>query len=343
VQKNILIQFVDVKWCRNITLFVLILFISVKLYSQDAIFSQFYSNPLYMNPALAGTGECSRIMLHYRNQWPSYAKSFNTYSVSADRYIDALSGGVGIMLFADNAHDVINTIKASGMYAYNLKINNDMQLNAGFEVSYYQQKINWDNLVFTDMIDRNSGAINPAASAEIPADNLTRQVADFSFGLVYGYREKFYVGAAASHLTQPDLSYYSSGSESYLYRKYTLHAGGNVELTQGDYRYGRWAMSIEPTVIYQHQQNAQQLNLGFNFNIMPISLGWYFRHNINTYDAMTFMAGLKFQNFKFAYAYDYSLSELESISGGAHEISITFLTNCSKKRNKPGAIKCPEF
>ena len=333
----------DVFRCKILTSFAIIYFTVFGLTAQDPIFTQFYSNPIYLNPALTGTGECSRIMLNYRNQWPSFDKSFTTYSFSADHYFNALSGGVGLMVYSDDAMDVVSTLKVSGTYAYNLKIGQDMQLNAGFEVSYYQQKINWENLIFSDMIDRVSGAINPSSSVEVAPENLTQQVADFSFGLLFAYQEKFFLGASASHLTQPDLTYYTSGSESFLYRKYTVHAGGTIKLSDGDYRYGRWAMSIMPLLVYQQQQNAQQLNFGFNFNILPLTFGWYYRHNILNSDAMSFIVGIQQKKFKFGYSYDYSLSKLKSISGGSHEISITLLLNCSKKRNRPGALKCPEF
>lgn len=343
MKSTTVIQLSDVIRCKFLTTFSIILFASFHLIAQDPIYTQFYANPIYLNPALTGTGECSRIMLNYRNQWPSFDKSFTTYSFAADHYIDALSGGIGVMVYSDNAMEVVNTLKVSGTYAYKLTINRDMQLNAGFEVSYYQQKINWDNLIFADMIDRTSGTINPSSSVEVPPDNLTHQVADFSVGLLYGYQEKFYFGVSASHLTQPNLSYYSNGAESFLYRKYTVHAGGTIKLSDGDYRYGRWAMSIMPMIVYQQQQNAQQLNFGFNFDMLPLTIGWYYRHNILNYDAMSFVAGIKQKKFKFGYSYDLSLSKLKSQSGGSHEISITFLVNCSKKRNRPGAIKCPEF
>ena len=51
------------------TAFVLTsIFFSTK--AQDATFSQFYANPTYLNPALAGSGICPRVSLNYRNQWP---------------------------------------------------------------------------------------------------------------------------------------------------------------------------------------------------------------------------------------------------------------------------------
>ena len=42
--------------------------------AQDPAFSQFLVNPLYLNPAMAGSDICPRISLNHRNQWPALAK-----------------------------------------------------------------------------------------------------------------------------------------------------------------------------------------------------------------------------------------------------------------------------
>ena len=72
------------------------------LKAQDPQFTQFYANPLYLNPAFAGTARCPRICMNYRNQWPSLSGTYVTYSASYDQHIDALNGGLGIMVNQDD-------------------------------------------------------------------------------------------------------------------------------------------------------------------------------------------------------------------------------------------------
>ncbi|HQK98508.1 MAG TPA: type IX secretion system membrane protein PorP/SprF, partial [Bacteroidia bacterium] len=64
--------------------------------AQDPQFTQFYANPLYLNPAFAGSGRCPRVGINYRNQWPALKQTYITTSASYDQHFDALNGGVGL-------------------------------------------------------------------------------------------------------------------------------------------------------------------------------------------------------------------------------------------------------
>ncbi len=311
--------------------------------AQDPHFTQFYANPLYLNPALAGTGECSRVMMNYRNQWPSISGGFTTYHASLDHYSRGLSGGLGLHVYNDDASGVINTLRAGLIYAYHLKLTDEMQLNAGFEVSYHQQRLDWQELVFSDMIDRSTGTVIPSNTVEVEPSGSDPSAVDFGVGLLLGIKKKYFVGIAGHHLTQPDLSYYSNNDKGLLYRKYTLHAGAEFVLRQGDYRTDRGTVYLQPGIVGLLQQDAQQVNAGANLSVSPFTLGVWYRHNIGNADAVAALVGLKYGRLKVGYSYDLSLSKLSDGSGGAHEVSLALMFACSRKRNRPGALECPEF
>ncbi len=63
--------------------------------AQDPQFTQFYANPLYLNPAFAGTARCPRVVMNYRNQWPALTGTFVTTSASYDQHVDGLNGWLG--------------------------------------------------------------------------------------------------------------------------------------------------------------------------------------------------------------------------------------------------------
>lgn len=317
---------------------------SKHVHGQDPTFSQFYSNPLYLNPALAGTGECSRILLNYRNQWPSMPGNFVTYSASADHYVNALSGGIGVILTSDNAgNGIMNTTRISAIYAYHLKLSYDVSLNAGFNATFHQQKINSSELIYRDMINPVTGDINSDNTGEKPFDNNSVNTADFTLGLALGIKEKYFVGFAVDHLAQPVLNYYEKSEDNILYRKYTVHAGARFSLSSSSYRRNEDGFVLSPNILYQQQQNARQLNVGLYVEKSPLIAGLWYRHTFENPDGVIFLLGIKHKRIKFAYSYDLTLSKLKGATGGAHELSLAILVGCNKKRNKPGAIKCPEF
>ena len=98
--------------------------------AQDAEFSQFYANPLYLNPAMAGAEICPRLVFNYRNQWPGLAKSFVTYNASYDQYIHKIHGGIGVLFNVDNAGEgILKTTQASVMYAFSLRAAENLYIN----------------------------------------------------------------------------------------------------------------------------------------------------------------------------------------------------------------------
>ena len=114
-----------------------------KLYSQDPEFTQFYANPLYLNPAFAGTAKCPRVCLNYRNQWPAISGTFVTYSASYDQHIDGISGGLGLLVTKDEAGlATLNTTNVSAIYSYQLHITREFSMKFGFQADRKSTRLN---------------------------------------------------------------------------------------------------------------------------------------------------------------------------------------------------------
>jgi len=118
-----------------IPLAVLLLFFVFKAEGQDPQFSQFYANPLYMNPAFAGTSEYTRTVINYRNQWPKNGNTFVTYNFTYDKYIKSMKGGLGFQLLYDRElNGVINSINSSCFYSYHIKAGDELFFSAALQV-----------------------------------------------------------------------------------------------------------------------------------------------------------------------------------------------------------------
>ena len=307
------------------------LFSVEEIKAQDPQFTQFYANPIYLNPALAGTARCPRFCLNYRNEWPGFYKTYITYSASYDQHIDALSGGLGLLVTNDRAgNGTLVTTDASLVYAYHLAINREFSINFGLQGTYHQKTLDWSKLTFGDMIDRRRGFVYNTNENPNQYPNQTVRAPDVSAG-IFGYSKRYYVGFAANHLTQPDEGFI--GKNSPLPMKFTVHAGANISLAKDDETY------ISPNILYQYQGQFQQLNLGMYFVKKNIVAGLWYRNQ----DAAIVLIGYQMQHFKFGYSYDITISKLANVSAGSHEVSMQFQLNCKPKKKRFRTVSCPSF
>jgi type IX secretion system PorP/SprF family membrane protein len=300
--------------------------------AQDPQFTQFYANPIYLNPAFAGTARCPRVIMNYRHQWPGIpttaGKTFVTYAASYDQHIDAISGGVGLQVLNDRAGDgTLNTTTASLVYSYQLPVSRTFSLKFGGQATYLQKRLDWSKLTFGDMIDPRRGFVYN--TNEIPPVN-TKTTVDFAAG-VLGYSKLFFVGFAAHHLTQPDEGFISPAR---LPLKITGHAGAVIPIdgTSGE-------ISVSPNILYQRQQNFQQINLGVYFNKGAFVAGMWYRNQ----DAVIVLVGVQQSIYKIGYSYDVTVSKLTTKSAGSHEISFALQFDCKPKKKKFRTISCPSF
>ncbi len=301
--------------------------------AQDPQFTQFYANPLYLNPAFAGTARCPRVVLNYRNQWPALSGTFVTTSASFDQDVRGIMGGLGLLVTNDQAgKGTLTTTTVSGIYSYTQAINRKFSIKAGFQATYFQKSLDWNKLTFGDMIDPHRGFIY--TTNDVPRGGNIGG-ADFSAG-VLGYTDIFFIGFAANHLTEPNESLIVGTSK--LPMKLTGHAGAAIPLGMRG-KYGAAKTKLSPNVLYQQQAEFRQLNLGLFVDHGPIIAGVWYRSR----DAFIALIGFHGERFKFGYSYDVTTSKLTTATAGSHEVSLTLQFNCKKKRRRVRTVPCPTF
>lgn len=325
------------------TAFLLLLILAwiVKANAQDIIYSQFYANPLYLNPALAGAKLDQRITLNYRNQWPSISKGYVSYSATWDQHFEKLSGSLGVVANADvQGGGIYNRFSGSGIYSYRWQASHFVVLNAAVQVGYMQYRLDWNKLVFGDQIDIHTGNIEPTRESLPPKLNVGN--IDFSAGILGGYKESLYFGVAVNHLTRPDIAFYE-GNSNRLQMRWTVHSGILIDFFQGMDGEDVRNFSLSPNVVYIKQGKFDQLNAGMYLNKFPFVVGFWVRHNFGNPDAMIVLLGFQEKNYKIGYSYDYTISKLTNKSGGAHEISMTWLFHKKIDPNRFHEMGSPSF
>ena len=302
---------------------------------QDPQFSQFYANPLYTNPAFAGSEICPRIVTNYRNQWSALPGGFTTYSVSADQYVKFLKGGLGLQVYQDNAgNGTIKTFNAALSYAYTIRLNNQVGLKFGAEAAYWQKSLEWDQLTFGDMIDERYGFVY---TTNEPFGDSKVNAPDFSAGLLL-YSKDWYIGGAVHHLAEPVESFFGL-NDAVLYRRYTAQAGATFALDKKHPEAG----SISPNFLFMSQGPSTQFNLGMYGRMSVFTVGFWYRFNQFNGDALIVLVGLQNENFKFGYSYDITVSKLTNATGGSHELSLGIQLKCKVKRPRYSPPPCPQW
>ncbi len=301
--------------------------------AQDAEFTQFYANPLYLNPALAGTKKCPRININYRNQWPGLSATFITTSASYDQYVPAISGGLGLMVVSDREAKTLSTTRMSGIYAYQLQVDRKFSIRIGIEATFFQKSLDWSKLTFGDMIDSRRGFVYD--SGDLPRGG-TKSGMDFSGGIV-GFSENFFIGGAVHHITQPDESLIKGKSPIPI--KLTAHAGAVIPLTEPSSKSKNDGLSLSPNILYRSQGPSNQLNMGLYINKGPLVGGVWYRNS----DAFILLVGIKTGVINIGYSYDATISRLTLASGGAHEVSINYTFKCRTRKRTFRSVTCPEF
>ncbi|MEZ4756210.1 MAG: type IX secretion system membrane protein PorP/SprF [Flavobacteriales bacterium] len=308
-------------------------FMGFGAHAQDPQFTQFYANPLYLNPAFAGTARCPRVVMNYRNQWPALTGTFVTTSASFDQHVDGIMGGLGLIVMHDQAgKGTLNTTTVSGIYSYQQAISRKFSMKVGFQATYFQKSLDWSKLTFGDQIDPRRGFIYQ--TQDVPRGGTVGN-ADFSAG-VLGYSDVFFVGFAAHHLTQPNESLIVG--ESRLPMKITAHGGAAIPLGMNG-KYGEARTRISPNILYQQQAAFRQLNIGMYVDHGPITAGVWYR----TRDSFIALIGFQTEKFKFGYSYDITTSKLTTATAGSHEISMQLQFNCKPKKRRFRVVACPTF
>jgi type IX secretion system PorP/SprF family membrane protein len=335
------------KVCASLVLFIN-LFFTVK--AQDPHFSQFFSSPLTLNPALTGKFDGTvRVAGNYRNQLPTFNNVYTTSTASVDFTIlnrvlpENDTWGVGIIGLTDKAgNGVINNNYIGISTAYHKALNEDgySQIGLGFQGIYGQKILNYSKLFFADQLTPFGFDLStPSADiANITAPNI--DYVDINAGIIYTVsttdRNNFYLGASMYHINRPKESF--EGGNWLVAARTTVSAGGYFPISDN--------LTMHTSGIYQIQAQTTEAVFG---GAVSSSLNANESNPTNVYgglwmrwkDAIIPYIGLEFGGLRIGASYDINTSGLKagSQSRGGMEMSIIYIKRPAESRGLP----CPKF
>jgi len=315
--------------------------------AQDVHFTQYFTSPLTLNPAMTGlVPDDIRFAANYRTQWSSVSPNpYITGTASFDMAMlkgklpegDAL--GVGLLMLYDKSGTGGLTNTTAGLsLAYHKAFGYDRQqhISIGMQADYVSKSLDFSKLTFEDMYV--NGAPTNLTSQVFPKTTLSYP--DFNGGIMYSGKiadhATGYVGYSYYHLTNP--------TESFLQDNVTIHSrqtgylGGSFDMNENTVLYA--------SALYQSQASASEIVVGaavgfvlnpghdeeFQKNTVFYLGGWY-RYG----DAVCPYVGLEWSKMRFGVSYDVNVSSFTPATGGAgaYEISLIYFGRINRHEKNP--------
>ena len=225
------------------------------------------------------------------------------------------------------------------VYSYIFEFSHELTISAALQAGYNIYKLDPSGLVLPDMINENTGSVDPSIES-IPIQK--KQYFDFAFGILAWYKN-LYFGGSIDHIATPRISSTEAQFEELLARKYTFHIGRLFEFYNSIYKLD-WTLS--PNILYQHQGSFNRLNIGLYFERKNLSIGLWTRHDITfSLKSVIPLIGYTGDYISVSYSYDIPVQKYgeNNLKMGAHEVTFLLNFEYKSKRKRIRAIKCPKF
>ena len=317
---------------------------------QDMHFTQFYSSPVFLNPAFTGANVCSRATLVYRNQWPGTRKAYESYLLSIDHFAYKQNIGIGLQCGVDDAGTGgLRTTIVDPSFAYEAKITRAFAVRFGVQPGVTIKSINFNRLIFGDQLTRG-GPTGGSTTTTLESPTQNRAYFDIGAGALF-YTAKYWGGFSIAHINKPNESFYS-GEEVNLPMKISVHGGTKIPLNEEE-RDPEAKKSISIVGHYRAQGEFDQFDLGVYYSQYVFNAGiWYrgipglksYKPGYRNDDAIAAIIGFQTTRLSIGYSYDMTISLLRGLTQGAHEVTLSFQMCDPKKRKvKRMLISCPKF
>jgi len=285
---------------------------------QDAQYSQYIFNGLYVSPAYAGYKQDFYIHSFYRSQWTGFAGAPQSFSLAGDCSISDTKVGLGVIIAADNI-GAQSSLATDFDFAYHLQVGEDenSRLSFGVGVGFVQAGIDGSKLIAVQEGD-----------AYIPTNMQSALFPDARAGVMYS-NSGFYAGFSADNLVAQNMQQDNSQLVPVPKPHYYLTAGQLFNLNDDT--------KLNPSFLLKDDR-AGPTSLDINLFVLlseRIWVGGTYRTAVSLYSKPNIPSGLQKTNavvamaelfvtdkLRIGYAFDYSTTSLGNYNYGTHEISL---------------------
>lgn len=273
---------------------------------QQVMFTQYMFNGLAVNPAYAGHAGALSATALTRHQWVGVDGAPNTQTLSVHTPITKNKIAVGALVYRDQIGLTTET-GLIGSYAYRINFGKG-NLSMGMQFG------------FSDY--RNNQANASQGSVLTPDNYANAQATKPNIGAGFFYStERFYVGVSSPFLLNNKIETADDPVEQ-IRHLYAM-SGFVVDLNRH--------LKLKPSVLLKAVQGAP-LEMDFSAMLLiedKVWVGLAYR----SFDSIDFLMELQLSSkFRLGYAYDYSVTDLNSVNSGSHELMLNYILSFSKSR-----------
>src|SRR5687767_10331103 len=275
---------------------------------QDAQFSQYMFNQIYITPAAAGIDGVTRFTALHRSQWLGYESSFGgggaptSQLITFSTPIHKLKSGFGAYVLHDQLGPQ-NNMEIQAMYAYHLGIK-DSKLSIGLKVGAYSQTI-------------DGGEYNPIQEGDpvIIEGKETQIRPDLGFGVMYR-AEKYYAGVGFNHLTKATFDFGINEARGSLENHMNFTAGYFYDVS--------FDLQINPTVLIKTDFNEFSFDVGIIATLRNTMWGGLSFRQAEAANLLLGYSFLKDKSLKLGYSIDIVVKDRAAKENFSHEIMLTY-------------------
>lgn len=283
---------------------------------QDALFTQYMTNPISINPAIAGVRNVSNVSTVFRKQWVSIDGAPTTINLSYDGTFNEDNVG----LAANLLHDRIGPVVQTGLYvhyAYHLRFDENRKRNLSLGLLAGANYHTFD-LTTLDIYEPDDD-INYT-------DVYHKLMPNFGVGAFY-YSDAFFAGVSIPKLLRNKYSNESNNlSDENREERHVFGMVGGVIAVVEDIKFkpsviGRvvngapYSLDLNATFMF-----VDQIWLGATYRVKS-SWGFLARWQVN-------------ENIHIGYSFDLSNNRLRHYNNGTHEIFLSYDFVNDKNRDK---------
>lgn len=309
---------------------------------QDAQFSQYIFNGIYINPAYAGSRQELNAHAFYRDQWVGIAGAPQTMSLAVDGNVNDDRVGLALQVSSDKI-GAQSQLAAYGNYAYRIPLGTESgRLALGIGAGIVQQGLDPGKLDFTNPNEPN---ISGAAQHML--------LFDMRAGIYYA-TANWFVGFSADNLTaqyqakNKPLAHFIPVPKPHYY----LTAGALFPVNDD--------VMLKPSFLLKDDRGGPT-SLDLNMFVLLKEMVWLgggYRTAVNIYNKPDLQPGLTKSSaavamaevfvvpeLRIGYAFDYALNKYRTYNNGTHEISVGyyFKRMDNARRTSLRQVRCSYF